>query len=232
MRHHSSWRELLIGLLACLGFLALGYAFFVCTPWGQTWDFAGYFGREPGGRFLVEYDHELLSLVQKRVILIAAGVVFLIALIQWKPVTGVAAVGAMGIAITGAEFLKRTLPRPALIEPWGTVPAYFSQDTYPSGHTTVGTSVVFALLLVLPRAVRPVFAVIAAILSASYATGVLFAGWHRPADSVGGILWTGFCFGLAVLLIRVVLSRQEREHFHQGHWAFPVTAAAGILAVI
>ena len=71
------------------------------------------------------------------------------------------------------------------------------RETYPSGHTTIGTSLAIALILVSSARSRPWLAVLAGFMSASFATGVLFAGWHRPSDALGGIVWSGFCMSLA-----------------------------------
>lgn len=184
-----------VGLLAVL--LVAGYFIFVCTAWGQAFDNVAYFGHSAVDREALRYDSDILGLVSKRALIVAAAVLGVISLIRWRPVMGILAVGGLVVAVGGAELLKHNLPRHELSTPAGPVPFYFKSDTYPSGHTTIGTSIALALLLVLPARWRPWLAGLAGLLSASYGTAVLFAGWHRPSDAIGGVLWSGLCLGLA-----------------------------------
>ena len=91
-----------------------------------------------------------------------------------------------------------------LSPPIGPVPGYFSSDTYPSGHTTVGTSFALAIVLISSPRLRSWSAVAAGIMGTSYATAVLFMGWHRPSDALGGIAWSGFCFAVAAALLVLI----------------------------
>lgn len=34
-------------------------------------------------------------------------------------------------------------------------------------------------------------------MSSTFATGVLFAGWHRPSDAIGALAWSGLCMSVA-----------------------------------
>jgi hypothetical protein len=47
---------------------------------------------------------------------------------------------------------------------------------------------------------RPWLAVAAGCFSATFSTGVLFAGWHRPSDALGALAWSGFCMSLAAAI--------------------------------
>jgi membrane-associated phospholipid phosphatase len=209
--------------------LAVGYGFFVRTVPGQALDNAGYFGRMPQERILTAYDGEILGMVRKNVIVIAAGVLLVFAAVRRRLLDGIVVLAAVALAIEGAEFLKHVLYRPQLVEPGGPMPAYFTGDTYPSGHTTVATSFALALVLLSPAGWRFAVAVLAGFLSASYATGVLFAGWHRPSDALGGIFWTLFCLGLAALLL-VAFRRHASDPPSGGaaRWMLPVIPGAAV----
>jgi len=53
------------------------------------------------------------------------------------------------------------------------------------------------LILLSPRRWRPWLAVLGGCISATFATGVLFAGWHRPSDALGALAWSGLCMSVA-----------------------------------
>jgi hypothetical protein len=69
-------------------------------------------------------------------------------------------------------------------------------NTYPSGHATIGTSLVLSLILV-SSLWRPWLTIAGSFINATFATGVLFAGWHRPSDAIGALAWSGFCMSVA-----------------------------------
>lgn len=174
-----------------------GYFLFVGTPIGQGWDNAGYAGRQVIGGDVKLYDGDILHEVSRTSLFIALGCILFLSVVFRCPESGMMAVLAVTVAVFGAEFLKHNLPRLELVPPLGPVPGYFSSDTYPSGHTTIGTSIALALVMISGPGWRSWTAVVSGFLSVSYATAVLFIGWHRPSDAVGGLLWSGFCFSLA-----------------------------------
>jgi len=223
----TSLRPLLlgIGLLALL--LVAGYFLFVGTVWGQAFDNVAYFGHSAVDREALRYDSDILGLVSKRALIIAAAVLGVISVIRWRPVMGVLAIAGLVVAVGGAELLKHNLPRHELSAPSGPVPFYFKSDTYPSGHTTIGTSIALALLLVLPARWRPWLAGSAGLLSASYGTAVLFAGWHRPSDAIGGVLWSGLCLGLAAAVGLAI----RRRLTPPGPVSWPALGVSGVLSL-
>jgi len=179
--------------------LLAGYVVFVQTTAGQWLDYAGYFGRGKEAPTAGVFDGRLLGAVSPLHILLAGGVVALAGMVRRQPLTGLVAAGAAIVAIFGAEWFKAVLPYPGLVVPDGTVPAYFDTGTYPSGHTTVGSSLAFAALLAMPVGWMRWGSLLAGIVSTAFATGVLLVGWHRPSDAVGGILWSGLCVGAGAL---------------------------------
>lgn len=61
-------------------------------------------------------------------------------------------------------------------------------NTYPSGHMIAFASVALALRIVLPRRMRGVFTVIAALVLCVVAFELVHYGWHRPSDVIGSLL--------------------------------------------
>jgi membrane-associated phospholipid phosphatase len=95
----------------------------------------------------------------------------------------------------------------------------FQTNTYPSGHTTVVTSLALSLLLVSPSRWRPWLAIAGGCISATVATGVLFVGAHRPSDALGALAWSGLCMNVAAAFVV-----RLQGHHRPGH-AFPNRAA-------
>ncbi len=95
-----------------------------------------------------------------------------------------------GGAILGAnvltQLLKRyVLQRPALMDvqdPFG------SHNSFPSGHATIGMSLVLGLLIVLPAAGDLWIAIMGWFYLVATGIAMIAEGWHRPSDAVGGYL--------------------------------------------
>ena len=59
--------------------------------------------------------------------------------------------------------------------------------TFPSGHATIATGFVIALIFVSSPRWRPTLALAGAVWISLVCSGTLAAGWHRPSDAVGGV---------------------------------------------
>ncbi len=92
---------------------------------------------------------------------------------------------AAGLLVLGANvstrLFKNTLPRPDL-------DGFPAPNSFPSGHTTAAASVAFALILVLPFAIRGTVALIGAAYVTVIAIATVWAEWHRPSDTVAALL--------------------------------------------
>jgi membrane-associated phospholipid phosphatase len=92
---------------------------------------------------------------------------------------------AAGLLVIGANASTRVfkvrLPRPDL-------DGYPMSNSFPSGHTTAAASVAFALVLVLPFAIRGTVALIGAAYVTIIAIATVWAEWHRPSDTVAALL--------------------------------------------
>jgi membrane-associated phospholipid phosphatase len=91
---------------------------------------------------------------------------------------GLVAVGIVIGANVTTEALKHVVfTRPHLGHGW-------DNNSLPSGHTTIVTSLALAALLVVPHAWRGLLSVAAAVAVAVAGVGTVVAGWHRPSDVV------------------------------------------------
>ncbi|GAA0477031.1 hypothetical protein Ade02nite_95500 [Paractinoplanes deccanensis] len=109
------------------------------------------------------------------------------------------AVGA-ALLVLGAnattQLLKTGLARPDLD---GTG----MPNSFPSGHTAAAASVAFAVILVLPQALRGTIALVGFGYVTVIAVATVWAEWHRPSDTIGGLLVTLAWGSAAVFLVRL-----------------------------
>jgi hypothetical protein len=223
MKHRADWtiqRRLLLGTLVCGVLLVAGYFVLVSTSWGHQLDDDAYFGRKALSRKVIRLDSDILDLVTKAELVLASVVLLVIAAVRRCTFVGVIAVVGFGCAVVGAEVLKDKLPWRALVPNDGLLEKRFQTDTYPSGHATIGTSLALSLLLVSSSRWRPWLAVAAGCMSATFATGVLFAGWHRPSDALGALAWSGFCMTLAAAFAVRLRGRPRPAIAHAGRAVF------------
>ena len=69
---------------------------------------------------------------------------------------------------------------------------------YPSGHATAAMTISLAVLIIVPRAYRPLVAVVGTVFSLAVSFSILILQWHFPSDIVGGFL-VATAWGLATL---------------------------------
>jgi hypothetical protein len=231
MSNRADWtiqRRLLLGALVCAVLLIVGYLVLVSTSWGHQLDDDAYFGRTAVSRKLIRLDSHMLDHVTKAALALAGGALLLIAAVRRCAFVGVIAVVGFGCAVVGAEVLKHRLPWRVLVPDDGLLDTGFLTGTYPSGHATIGTSLALSLLLVSSSRWRPWLAVAAGCMSATFATGVLFAGWHRPSDALGALAWSGLCMNVAAAFAVRLRGRPRPAIGQPGH-AVSGSVVLGIL---
>jgi membrane-associated phospholipid phosphatase len=221
-------RRLLFGAILLAILLTLGYFAMVSTPLGHQVDDDAYFGRKALSRKVVSLDFRLLDHVTKATLLVAAIILLAIAAVRRCTLVGVIAVVAFGCAVIGAEVFKHSLPWRALVPDDSLLERDLRGESYPSGHATIGTSLALSLLLLSPSRWRPWLAVAAGCMSATFATGVLFAGWHRPSDALGALAWSGFCMTVAAAAAVRLRGRPQPVTAHPGRALFS-SLVSGIL---
>ena len=173
-----SWHFLAIAAGLVVAFIGF-YLFFVHGYMGQLLDEQARVGAQFGAasRFADVLD---------AVPLVSAGVVVLavvIGLLRRQVLATVVALAVVAASNLTTQLLKHELlsrPDNGATGDW--------HNSFPSGHTTVAASAVFALFLVCAPRVRPFIAALGAVVL--IAIGALLVGnqWHRPSDVVGGIL--------------------------------------------
>ncbi|HEY0793040.1 MAG TPA: phosphatase PAP2 family protein [Chthoniobacterales bacterium] len=223
--HSTLQQRLLRGALVYAVLLVGGYLFFVNTPCGHWLDGEAYFGRQALNHRVERFDLHILAVVSKAGLLLAAASLIIIGVARHCALVGAVAAAGFGCAVLGTEVLKDLLPWWPLLPGDAFLDSGLQADTYPSGHATTGTSFALSLLLLSPARWRPWLAVAAGGLSATFATGVLFAGWHRPSDSLGALAWSGCCMTLAALGAVRLRGQTKPARAHSGRAAL---ASAGL----
>lgn len=133
-------------------------------------------------------------LEQVSVPLIVAVTVVLVgvALARRRPEQALAAVLIIGASNVTTQLAKAFLPR-----------AYYgigAENTLPSGHMTVVTSLLAATVLVLPRALRVPAVGVGAFVCTLMGATIVILRWHRPSDVVAAVGVCAFWYGVAVLV--------------------------------
>ena len=135
-----------------------------------------------GGR-PAEGADDLLSAISEGTLILAIVALAVLAIVQRKPGLAVLSFVVVGGSLAVTEILKlELLTRPLL------APSAVLDNSFPSGHTTIGIAVGLALLLVVPPRLRPLTGVGAAVLAASIGIATVAAGWHRPSDAIAAYL--------------------------------------------
>ena len=75
-------------------------------PWGHQFDDDAYFGRKTLSRNVIQFDSDILGLVSKRALLIAATVLIIIATVRRCALAGVIAVAGFGCRWWALSFTK------------------------------------------------------------------------------------------------------------------------------
>ena len=170
----------LVALLAAAGVAGV-YLACVRTPLGQTVDTMMMHGADVRHERVVQVLERALNgttLVSLVLVCVAAAAIGIIRRrIDLALAAGLLVVGANA----STRLFKLRLPRPNLDD-------YPMSNSFPSGHTTAAASVAFALILVLPFAIRGTVALIGAAYVTIIAIATVWAEWHRPSDTVAALL--------------------------------------------
>jgi membrane-associated phospholipid phosphatase len=153
---------------------------------------------------------------------------------------GLRTAAAVGLLLAGANASSQLL-KPALAyhrELYHTHWHIFNirDAAFPSGHATAAMAISLAVLMIVPRAFRPLVATLGTLFTIAVSFSVLILRWHFPSDIVGGYL-IATAWGLVSLAaLRYVNERWPergtvREAARQALPApSPATIARGLLA--
>jgi membrane-associated phospholipid phosphatase len=185
-RARQSGRNLVVLGGLALVLLGLTYLVMVRTDFGQTFGDSAYLGRLVESKSARETARGILNVITGATIMLMLVVLVVIGLLRRQILVASVAGGCFFAAIAAAEVLKRVLPRPE-ISVLEASTKFDGFNTFPSGHATIATGFVIALLFVSSPRWRPTVALAGAVWVSLVCSGTLAAGWHRPSDAVGGV---------------------------------------------
>lgn len=190
-------------IVACATGFVAAYVLVVRTPAGQEFGDWALIGNAELAHANVRSANQLLHYISGPVVALLALVLAVVGLLRRRPRTALIGTGGFLCAVIAAEFIKRILPRPRFDASWEQDLVDKTINTFPSGHATIVTAFVFALILVsVPRA-RVWIAFTGSVLVVMVGMGVVIASWHRPEDSVGGVLLATVAIGVtSIVLVR------------------------------
>jgi membrane-associated phospholipid phosphatase len=121
-----------------------------------------------------------------------------IALSRGRKHVALAVVLVLSLAPASAELLKPLLAHPHA----EVVPLYIKGASWPSGHATAATALLWCVLLVAPANRRRALALPGAALLMAVGCSLLILAWHMPSDVIGGYLLGTLWFALALVGLR------------------------------
>jgi membrane-associated phospholipid phosphatase len=205
------------------------WRYFVDTREGQLIDDAALSGSVIGQNLLWRAAEPILDIVSVSFVVLVLAAAALIAVLRRRWLLALQVTVLVGGANVTTQLLKRTLlERQHLADTGGAV-----FNSLPSGHTTVAASVAAALVLAVPRAIRPAVAIVAAAYTAATGVATVIGGWHRPADAVAAVTVVVAWAGLTVILTALAgpeRHRPEPAMSTKTSMATAVLAAAGAVA--
>jgi membrane-associated phospholipid phosphatase len=189
---------LAVSVLSALAVWGL-WRVFVVTATGRRVDLASYDGAELGRNSLWQVAEPVLDVISVPFIAVVLLATMLLAVLRRRLQLAVQVAVVMGGANLTTQLLKDVvLGRPDR----GLEDHLF--NTLPSGHTTAAASVAVALVLVVPRRLRPAAALLGALYTAATGVSTMVGGWHRPSDAVAAVLvvlcWAGLASALSAPL--------------------------------
>lgn len=174
------------------------YVVFVRTEWGQEIDDLAFEGRAAVSAQATQRLERMLRTITEVSLFVLGGAIVLVALAQRRLRLVFVVGGCMSAAVLTTEVLKlHVLTRPQYSDVQG-----ITQNSYPSGHATIGMVLSLGMVMVTTTRWRRITTVFAVLLATAFGTAVLATGWHRPSDTLGayGVALAWFAAGHAVLV--------------------------------
>lgn len=160
---------------------------------------------------------EVLPVEPSTAVGLAVLVLVAVGLARRRLAGAVVAVALLAAGAGAGWLLKALLPRPRL--DWR---GQATVNSFPSGHVVLVMSIVLALLLVTPAALRWLVAAVGAVAASWVVAATLIAAWHRPSDAVGAV---ALCFVLFVVATTIA----DRRGWLGAGRATPISVAATVL---
>jgi membrane-associated phospholipid phosphatase len=151
---------------------------------------------------------------------------------------GLRTAAAVGFLIAGANACSQLL-KPALAhhrELYHTTWHLYNlpNAAFPSGHATAAMALSLAVLMIVPRAYRPITATLGVVFTLAVSFAVLIERWHFPSDVVGGYL-VATAWGLTTLAALRYLNERWPEQGtvrEAARQAIPAPSPAAIARVV
>ena len=231
-RSARSHRALTFMLAAIMCYAALAGVYFVAvrTAGGQRLDDRALAGRDRESATVLHTTGELLDTISVEALAVIGGGICIIALLRRRPHLAFAAATVIVGSNVTTQLLKRVLlTRPDLTGDFG-----FTQNSFPSGHTTVAMSIAMAAVLVVSAQWRVPIAFIGTAYAAAIGVAVLVAGWHRPSDTIGAYLVVGAWTAVACAVLAEGWGRLSSawERDAGGTFVGPAFELAGLAALV
>lgn len=222
-------RLALLAVVVLLAFFAV-YVLAVQTELGQRADEAALTGGRDAPPQARDAADSLLRVVSVGSLAIATLALTGLAFLRRRPALLLVPAAVIGVSVVATEVFKLWLfERPDLV-----IAPKLEDNSYPSGHTTVFTSIGLAGVVVAPPRLRRTAALLAVTISAAAGVLVVTADWHRPSDPIGSYLLTlAVTAGLLALLYRrrPSLETTERESPPGAPAARTIEAVGALIAV-
>jgi len=220
-----------VAVLAAVGVVA-AYWVFVRTSLGQVVDTAALRGGDVQHAKVVEVFSRVLGGTTLASLVLVCLVAATVGVLRRRIDLAVGAALLVLGANASAQLLKMRLDRPEL-------DGFAAPNSFPSGHTAAAASVAFALILVLPQAVRGTVALVGFGYVTLIAVATVWAEWHRPSDTIAAVLVVVAWGALAVTGVRLNRRRAVGPPERTSRLAAPpllliaaVAAVAGVLGLL
>ena len=200
----------LISVGSALAVIAV-YLLLVRTYWGQRLDEYAFSGREVISDVRAGQANEFLGVVSIGSLILVTVLIAAVAFARRRPRLALLAAGSMIAAVASTEVLKLVLLERPILYPSILDVLNVHDNTYPSGHATIGMTVALATLLVLPARVRVLTTLAAGAVGSAFGVAVVAAGWHRPSDVVGAYFVALAAAALAAAVANAFPDREAAE---------------------
>jgi membrane-associated phospholipid phosphatase len=165
-----------------------------------------------GGPRLDDLANALLKLLDPLLYTFWGVLLMAVALRRRRPLLALAVGLVLGLAPLTAETLK-----PLLAHSHARIGgSEITAASWPSGHATAATALALCAVLVAPRRLRPLVAVLGALFAAGVGFSLLLLAWHLPSDVVGGYLVGTLWIALAVAGLRAAEARSRLRGLGRG----------------
>jgi membrane-associated phospholipid phosphatase len=176
--------------------LVASYVGLVLTAPGQALENAALRGADQVAERSVADSDEALAGITVASLGVACLLIAVVGLVRRSLPLALAAVGTVVAGQVVTQGLKRfLLPRPALVE----ASEAYTENSFPSGHTTIALTVLAAALLLATWRTRGVVLFLVASWAVAIAGYTLESKWHRLSDTLGSAGVTLVIASLAAL---------------------------------